>query len=160
MPSFPNELRHYCRNSNCRTKLPEPTANLRSAFCTKGCHAQFYRNRCLVCENELPPGRSDRKLCRRPKCRRQYRQNKMLFEPPKPKSGSDTARAHLASKNPHKTGTFLRHGALRRMPASGGYTTGMAALQSSFSGREAATSSSSPTSSRSNRRRRLRTPID
>jgi hypothetical protein len=33
----------------------------------------------------------------------------MLFEPPKPKSGSDTVRAHLASKNPDKTGTFL-HG--------------------------------------------------
>jgi hypothetical protein len=32
----------------------------------------------------------------------------MLFEPPKPKSGSDTARAHLASKSPNKTGTFLR----------------------------------------------------
>jgi hypothetical protein len=108
MTKFANELRHYCRNSNCRTKLPEPTANLRRAFCTRGCHAQFYRNRCLVCENELPTGRSDRKLCRRPKCRWKYRQNKMLFEPPKPKSGSDTARAHLAPKSPAKTGTFLR----------------------------------------------------
>jgi hypothetical protein len=101
------DLRHYCRNSNCRTKLPEPTANLRRAFCTTGCRAQFYRNRCLVCENELPPGRSDRKLCRGPKCRRQYRQNKMLFEPLKLKSGSDSARAHLAPKNPDKTATFL-----------------------------------------------------
>jgi hypothetical protein len=164
MTKFANELRHYCRNSNCRTKLPEPTANLRRAFCTRGCHAQFYRNRCLVCENELPPGRSDRKLCRRPKCRREYRQNKVLFETPKPKSGSDTVRAHLASKNPDKTGTFFEvstaeDGALRRMPASGGYTTGKAALQSSFSARQTATSSSSRTSSRSNRRRRLRTPI-
>jgi hypothetical protein len=32
----------------------------------------------------------------------------VLFQPPKPKSGSDTARAHLAPKNPDKTGTFLR----------------------------------------------------
>ncbi len=29
-------------------------------------------------------------------------------EPPKPKSGTDTARAHLAPKNPDKIGTFLR----------------------------------------------------
>jgi hypothetical protein len=107
MTSFANELRHYCRNINCRTKLPEPTANLRRAFCNRGCHAVFYRNRCLVCENELPPGRSDRKLCRRPKCRREYRQNKVLFEPPKQKNGSGTARAHLALKTLDKTGTFL-----------------------------------------------------
>jgi hypothetical protein len=32
----------------------------------------------------------------------------VLFEPPKPKKGSDTARAHLAPKKPDKTGTFLR----------------------------------------------------
>jgi len=33
---------------------------------------------------------------------------KVLFELSKPKSGSDTARAHLAPKKPDKTGTFLR----------------------------------------------------
>jgi hypothetical protein len=69
MPDFANpEYRHYCRK--CRTKLPRPVGNDRLAFCCRGCHRQFYRRRCVVCEHELPPPRStSRLICKRPKCR-------------------------------------------------------------------------------------------
>ena len=43
--------RHYCRNTHCRAKLAAPVDNEHHAFCTSGCHAIFYRHRCLVCEN-------------------------------------------------------------------------------------------------------------
>jgi hypothetical protein len=34
-------------------KLPAPIDNLHRAFCSRGCHASFYRSRCLVCEDPL-----------------------------------------------------------------------------------------------------------
>jgi hypothetical protein len=46
-------LRYRCRNPHCRMKLPEPVENEHHAFCTPGCHASFYRSRCLVCEEPL-----------------------------------------------------------------------------------------------------------
>src|SRR6266576_3403052 len=46
-------LRHYCRNSRCRTKLREPVENEHAAFCCRGCFEQFYRSRCAVCERDL-----------------------------------------------------------------------------------------------------------
>jgi hypothetical protein len=39
--------RHYCRNTHCRAKLAAPVDNEHHAFCTSGCHAIFYRHRCL-----------------------------------------------------------------------------------------------------------------
>ena len=46
------ELRHYCRNLKCRSRLPAPIENVRKAFCCRGCHNAFYRTRCLVCEKD------------------------------------------------------------------------------------------------------------
>jgi hypothetical protein len=46
------ELRHYCRNLKCRSKLPAPIDSVRKAFCCRGCHSAFYRTRCLVCEKD------------------------------------------------------------------------------------------------------------
>jgi hypothetical protein len=45
MTEFIEELRHYCRNPRCRSKLPNPIANPREAFCARGCHGSFYRKR-------------------------------------------------------------------------------------------------------------------
>jgi hypothetical protein len=95
------ELRHYCRNPHCRSKLPAPTDNPRKAFCTKGCHGSFYLKRCVVCENEKPAGSTvRRKLCRRPSCESNYRQNRGLYSFP----GADVIRAANTSRNPIKTG--------------------------------------------------------
>ena len=98
--------RHYCRNRHCRAKLKTPTDNLHRAFCVRGCYQQFYRNRCVVCEKELPPGRSDRRFCRKPSCRNQYRRNPVLFDFGEPKTGHSTGPADLALKSPIKSGAF------------------------------------------------------
>jgi hypothetical protein len=45
--------RHRCRNPRCRLKLPVPVENKHRAFCSRGCHEQFYRARCLVCERDI-----------------------------------------------------------------------------------------------------------
>ena len=64
---FQQELRHMCRNPKCRMKLPEPVENPREAFCTRGCYGSFYLHRCLICEEPITP---NRKICRKPECRR------------------------------------------------------------------------------------------
>ena len=53
MTEFPQDLRHYCRNPRCRSKLPSPVSNLREAFCTRGCYESFHLKRCRVCEQPI-----------------------------------------------------------------------------------------------------------
>jgi len=53
MTEFPQDLRHYCRNPRCRSKLPSPVSNPREAFCTRGCYESFHLKRCRVCEQPL-----------------------------------------------------------------------------------------------------------
>ena len=89
--------RHYCRNRHCRAKLKAPTDNLHRAFCCRGCYRQFYRVRCIVCEKDLPPGRSDRRFCRKPSCRSQYRRNPTLYD-------HSAGLADLSLKSPIKPG--------------------------------------------------------
>ena len=76
------ELRHYCRNLKCRSKLPAPIENVRKAFCCRGCHSAFYRTRCLVCEKDTGTNPltgekrkrlGQRKFCGR-KCKAEARQ--------------------------------------------------------------------------------------
>jgi hypothetical protein len=66
-------VRRRCRNPRCGGKLERETDNPRRAFCCPGCYAAFYRNRCAVCEAELPPGPSNRQVCWRAKCRAERR---------------------------------------------------------------------------------------
>ena len=54
--------RHYCRNTHCRAKLAAPVDNEHHAFCTSGCHAIFYRHRCLVCEDAMRRKRHDQRF--------------------------------------------------------------------------------------------------
>ena len=54
--------RHYCRNTHCRAKLAAPVDNEHHAFCTSGCHAIFYRHRCLVCEDAMRRKRDDQRF--------------------------------------------------------------------------------------------------
>jgi len=60
------QLRHYCRNPRCRSKLTEPTENPHAAFCTRGCYNSFYLHRCRVCEKPLRDKRGGRLYCRPP----------------------------------------------------------------------------------------------
>jgi hypothetical protein len=72
LTDFKSELRHYCRNPKCRSKLPAPISNPREAFCIKGCCERFYRLRCYVCE-EKKTGRLDAHTCGRRKCKNAMR---------------------------------------------------------------------------------------
>jgi hypothetical protein len=79
-------LRHYCRNTRCRMKLPELVANEHHAFCTPGCFTSFYRARCRVCEEPIHVAKQRRGpkriLCRKDNCRRAYRRNPSLYNAP------------------------------------------------------------------------------
>jgi hypothetical protein len=70
MTEFAEDLRHYCRNPKCRMKLKAPVANVREAFCTRGCFNSFYLHRCLVCEGSLERKNETQKVCKKAKCRR------------------------------------------------------------------------------------------
>ena len=76
------ELRHYCRNPRCRSKLPQPTANMHAAFCTRGCFDQYHRHRCIVCDREFER-KNDRQqwFCDRRKCKADYRRCPELYRP-------------------------------------------------------------------------------
>ena len=70
MTEFKQELRHYCRNPKCRSKLPAPVANEREAFCARGCYSSFYLHRCRVCEKPIEqPKRGQRIICKKAKCK-------------------------------------------------------------------------------------------
>jgi hypothetical protein len=62
-------MRHMCRNPKCRSRLPAPVSNEREAFCARGCHAAFYRRRCLVCEQPIERKTENQRICARRKCR-------------------------------------------------------------------------------------------
>lgn len=69
MTEFAIEVRQYCRNPKCRSKLPRPVSNEREAFCTKGCHSSFYRKRCLICEQPMERKNERQLVCGKRKCR-------------------------------------------------------------------------------------------
>src|SRR5262245_48160906 len=73
-------VRYRCRNPRCGGKLPEPTDNRRGAFCCAGCHEHYFRNRCVVCEAKLPPGPSNRQICRRAQCRAEWRKFPQTYQ--------------------------------------------------------------------------------
>ena len=64
--------RHYCRNPRCRSKLAKPVENARSAFCSRGCHTQFYRKRCMACEQPMERKVEHQRLCGRRKCKADF----------------------------------------------------------------------------------------
>jgi hypothetical protein len=98
-------LRHYCRNPRCRSKLSAPVSNAREAFCARGCHTQFYRTRCIVCERPMERTIETRQLCGRPRCRSQFATLKAYFS-----LGRYHPSSHAldASRNPIKPSTFSR----------------------------------------------------
>ena len=70
MTDFAVELRHYCRNPKCRTKLTIPVDNPHRAFCCRGCYGRFFARHCRVCEAEVPYREgAEGRICKRSKCR-------------------------------------------------------------------------------------------
>jgi hypothetical protein len=94
------KLYHRCRE--CRCKLPQPAENPHKAFCCRGCHKDFHKKRCIVCEREKPTGSTVRRmLCKRSKCRNSYRQNAAQYA----FSRGGTCSASNGVKSADKTGT-------------------------------------------------------
>jgi hypothetical protein len=71
--------RHYCRNPHCRGKLKAPVSISRNAFCCDKCRSGFYRIRCVVCEEPLTRKTEGQRVCRRPKCRAEFRRDRARF---------------------------------------------------------------------------------
>ena len=106
-------VRHFCRNPRCRQKLAQPVESPRKAFCSRGCHASFYRSRCLVCERELERGPANRKLCKRASCKAELRRFSHVYTfegAPKPPS---TENAQRPLRSPAKSGPETRGGSDR-----------------------------------------------
>ena len=115
-------LRHYCRNSRCRTKLREPVENEHAAFCCRGCFEQFYRSRCAVCERDLSRDpmtgeavKLGRKFCGQ-KCQREHRRFPRVYSVFASGSYTPSAEHRSDSKSAHSTGLKTR---LRVVQGSG-----------------------------------------
>jgi hypothetical protein len=78
-------LRHSCRH--CRTKLNEPTENLRRAFCARGCYRSFYRSRCRVCEASIRRKNEQQKVCYGKECKAELRRFPEAYSWPKSRGG-------------------------------------------------------------------------
>jgi hypothetical protein len=92
------ELRHFCRNLRCRTKLKVPVDNPRKAFCTQYCYDQFFARKCRVCEKPLSEGHR-RQLCASPECARDWRNFRPTYTfglPPGLNCKVDAKSAHFA----------------------------------------------------------------
>jgi hypothetical protein len=79
LPQAHPPIRHRCRNPRCGARLKPAVTNPRDAFCCDGCVVAFFRNRCRVCEADLPPGPINRKVCWRRKCRQEARKFPHLY---------------------------------------------------------------------------------
>ena len=68
-----HKMRHMCRNTHCRLKLPTPVENEHHAFCTRSCHAVYYRSRCQVCEAPIRRKTERQLTCFSRKCKSERR---------------------------------------------------------------------------------------
>jgi hypothetical protein len=97
-------LRHRCRNPRCRMKLPVPTENEHHGFCARGCHASFYRSRCLVCEDPMRRKRDSQKLgSGHKRCEAEYRKFPRAYDFPVENAHLTTISDESPSKA-HSTG--------------------------------------------------------
>ena len=103
LPSRPTpfQVRHRCRNPRCGLKLKTPTTNLRDAFCCQSCRNSFYRSRCLVCEQPFDRKTERRLICKREKCRSEFRRHKERFLGTRYRG---SVLAHNAFGSAHSTG--------------------------------------------------------
>jgi hypothetical protein len=65
---------------HCRELLAKAANNPRDRFCCAKCEQSFYRTHCRVCERPIPePGNARRQLCRRRKCKAEFRRHQGRF---------------------------------------------------------------------------------
>jgi hypothetical protein len=70
-------MRQMCRNPGCGTKLKAPVENKHHAFCTAGCYQQFFRHRCVVCEEPMERSAAawHQRTCGKRECRKTLRKS-------------------------------------------------------------------------------------
>jgi hypothetical protein len=73
------DLRYYCRNPRCGSKLKLPACSPRDAFCCRCCYTNFYRTRCLVCERLITRKTERQRICDSGKCRNEFRRHRERF---------------------------------------------------------------------------------
>jgi hypothetical protein len=106
-----HSTRHYCRNTHCRAKLAAPVDNEHHAFCTSGCHAVFYRYRCLVCEDAMRRQRDDQRFKNGHKTyQNEYRRFPHVFDYPGVNLGHPTGVAMSASQTLDSSGSKVAVG--------------------------------------------------
>jgi hypothetical protein len=113
------KLRHRCRNSRCGSQLPQPVDSSRLAFCCRGCHAQFYRKRCVVCEKDK--ANPNAMICGRRPCRADLRKWPDLYHFSR-RDGQSPTTCKVDARSAHSTGLKTRS-VTRRAPLNllGGY---------------------------------------
>jgi hypothetical protein len=72
-------LRRLCRNPLCRGELAAPTHDRLKAFCCEACFRGFFKIRCVVCEASIARKNTRQRVCRRAKCRSEFRAHKAHF---------------------------------------------------------------------------------
>ena len=100
-----DKLRYRCRNSRCGSRLPQPVDSSRRAFCCRGCHAQFYRKRCVVCEKDKTNPNAI--ICRRRPCRAELRKWPALYRYPA-RDGQSPTTCKVDARSAHSTGLKTR----------------------------------------------------
>ena len=113
------KLRHRCRNFRCGTQLAQPIDFSRLAFCCRGCHAQFYRKRCVVCEKDK--ANPNAMICGRRPCRAELRKWPDLYHFSR-RDGQSPTTCKVDARSAHSTGLKTRS-VDRRAPLNllGGY---------------------------------------
>jgi len=99
------ELRHYCRNPRCRSKLPALVENEHHGFCTPGCHTSFYRSRCLVCEEAIRRKNERQRFGSGHKtCQNEYRRFPHVYDLPRREPLPSIGKCTDGPKSAHSTG--------------------------------------------------------
>jgi hypothetical protein len=94
--------------------LPAPTENLRRAFCTRTCHARFYRSRCLVCEDEMQRKQENQRFkSGHGTCKAEYRRFPHVYDWPKASKPVEMPACSSDAQHPlrsaHSTGLKSAH---------------------------------------------------
>jgi hypothetical protein len=102
IPPTAEAPRHYCRNPRCRMKLKAPVENERHAFCCTGCYTQFYRSRCLVCEERLRRKNEQQRFgSGHAICRNEYRRFPHVYDWKSPNRDHPTGNARVGGRSAH-----------------------------------------------------------
>jgi hypothetical protein len=86
-------------------KLPAPVENEHHAFCCRGCYVNFYRFRCLVCEDQMKRKREGQRLkSGHIRCYNEYRRFPHVYDLPGRTAPKRDERARSAHFTGLKTG--------------------------------------------------------